>query len=491
MAPYAFLGFLAGTALTLAIAPAHAVTIHTPENAAPRPAPEALPLRESVSQHGITWTFAEPARVGRFVTGDWYVVGPVRIVAIDPEPADGRNGSMLNVDATIGRAGFDSRIPFGRFDEELYLAPPIDLSPGDTLLSSISKDDDIKPMLWRVGADQRSPISTVAALTCLAEPVPADAFRPAYAGGVHEIHLARHLRRDLLPSLPRDGIAFVAHQGGPDHPFTLADVERWFERPWIDLAMDEFTAPVHNMPVYGREFSRAVGIASLLLVLDHSPEQKETLLLRLVQLGIDLWGLTQQGQPVTWTPLGGHGHGRKWPIVFAGLMLDDDAMRSPTRTRPELIFSEDAQTAFEQSWTGAGVIYGGHMGTEGHPTGRPGWGQYEHLPPEQWEFNAESWRRCCTSSAWVGMALAARILHAEDHWNHDAFFAYVDRWMTEDDTEHIQRIEQAQGWDYSATWARQGFVYDPFVRDMWNRYRENVPPGPDGQTSPPASQTWR
>ena len=95
MAPYAFLGFLAGTALTLAIAPAHAVTIHTPENAAPRPAPEALPLRESVSQHGITWTFAEPARVGRFVTGDWYVVGPVRIVAIDPAPGPAPDGASI------------------------------------------------------------------------------------------------------------------------------------------------------------------------------------------------------------------------------------------------------------------------------------------------------------------------------------------------------------------------------------------------------------
>ena len=34
-----------------------------------------LPLVESVSQYGITWTFDKPARAGHFVNGDWYVSG--------------------------------------------------------------------------------------------------------------------------------------------------------------------------------------------------------------------------------------------------------------------------------------------------------------------------------------------------------------------------------------------------------------------------------
>ena len=45
---------------------------------------EDLPLKESVSQYGITWTFEKPARVGQFVNGDWYVVGPVTVTAITP-----------------------------------------------------------------------------------------------------------------------------------------------------------------------------------------------------------------------------------------------------------------------------------------------------------------------------------------------------------------------------------------------------------------------
>jgi hypothetical protein len=49
----------------------------------------ALPLGESVSQSGISWRFDRPARAGQFVNGDWYVVGPVTVRAIDPKPLHG------------------------------------------------------------------------------------------------------------------------------------------------------------------------------------------------------------------------------------------------------------------------------------------------------------------------------------------------------------------------------------------------------------------
>jgi len=241
-------------------------------------------------------------------------------------------------------------------------------------------------------------------------------------------------------------------------------------------------APVENMPVYGREFARAVGMASLLLCLDLPPEEKEPLLIGLAQVGIDLWGLAQDGQPATWRPLGVHGIGRKWPIVFAGWLLDDPRMQSPTKTLPDLVFSEDRQTMFDVAWTGARAVYAGHAGRDGHPR-HAGWGRYEHLPPEQWEFNAESWRRCRTSSAWVAQALAARLLRLEAQWNHEAFFAYVDRWIFEDDTAFVARIRQAKGWDFSADWARQGAACDPCTKAMWQRYR--TAPG-----MPPAD-TWK
>ena len=57
-------------------------TIYTPANAPATPKLADLPLMSSLSQYGITWTFEQPARVGHFVNGDWYVVGPDKIVAI-------------------------------------------------------------------------------------------------------------------------------------------------------------------------------------------------------------------------------------------------------------------------------------------------------------------------------------------------------------------------------------------------------------------------
>jgi len=40
----------------------------------------------SISKDGITWTFSQSLPVGQFVHGDYYVVGPVTITAIDPAP---------------------------------------------------------------------------------------------------------------------------------------------------------------------------------------------------------------------------------------------------------------------------------------------------------------------------------------------------------------------------------------------------------------------
>src|ERR1035437_3947073 len=62
----------------------------------PARADDALPLQNSVSQYGITWTFDKTTPVGQFITGDYYVVGAVTITTIDPAPKPGRNGSMLN-----------------------------------------------------------------------------------------------------------------------------------------------------------------------------------------------------------------------------------------------------------------------------------------------------------------------------------------------------------------------------------------------------------
>ena len=425
-----------------------------------------LPLTDTVIQYGITWKLERPVRVGQFVSGDYYVVGPVTVVAVSPEPDEGRNGSVLNLPIN-GKAGFDDRIEGDRYDATQAVEPPIRMKPGDSLISTVSVEKvRVLPRLLRHSDKASSPVKTAAVLTCLAEPAPVDAFRPSYCDTSNKIYLARNLRRDLLPGLPR----------AKNTP-KVSEWERIFERPWLDTVFDGYAMPVENGPAYGRECARAAGNATLLLCCDLPEKQKEQLLIKVVQVGIDLWGIVRAGHR-GWPAHGGHGSGRKWLIVFAGIMLGDEDMQSPANKHPKVRFGEDMQTMYGKCWTGADVVYAGHVGKEGLK-GRPDWGAYEHLPPSEWPGTlGESYRRCCTSVAWVGEALAIRMLHAEKTWSHDAFLDYVDRWMTEDDTEHIRAIHEANKGDYSASYLRQGQAWDRFVGEMWAKYRHHLPPAP-------------
>ena len=75
----------------------------------------------------------------------------------------------------------------------------------------------------------------------------------------------------------------------------------------------------------------------------------------------------------------------------------------------------------------------------------------------------------------TGQALTLRILRAEANWDHNAWFDYVDRWMTEDDTEAVEVILAETGQDYSSSYERQGQCWDEFVENMWARYRDDLP----------------
>lgn len=431
----------------------------------------SLEYRDHVVQDGVTWKFREKVPVGRFVNSDFYIVGRAIIVSITPAPGNGRNGNVLNLSQDPFRSGFDDRVSDNSYEPGLSVRLPIEMAPGDVLISSISVNAVGElPAPLRPIDKSRSPVRSVSILTCLAEPVPQDAFRPSYCDREQKIYLARNLRRDLLPRLPRVN-------GGLDHDSRPVSIEDWadrFRRPWIDTCFFGFDAPIEYMPHYGREVGRAVGIASLMLMLDYSAAEKEKLLVNFVQYGIDLWGIVRAGYR-GWPGHGGHGSGRKWPIIFAGIMLNDPGMQSPNKKYPSVMFGEDMQTMYGYGWTGAKALYAGHVGKGGRE-GKVGWGAYEHLHPSQWPSNiGENYRRCCTSIAWVGQALAVRIMNAQKLWNHDAFFDYVDRWMTEDDTKAIEEIKRTRGWDYSAKWARQRQAWDPFVNEMWAKYRNALP----------------
>lgn len=518
------------------------VTIYTNEHIPKTVTLDDLPLAQNVSQYGITWKFAVPVHVGQFINGDWYVVGPATIAGIDPKPRFGsevttapfdereiheshfkgqyaRNGSTLNLPAVVppnkittrtGRSGFDSRIPMDAYDPGQFTPLPIALKPGDSLVSSISNEP----------VDRGYPIKAVAILTCVAAPQPADAFRPSFCqSATCKLYLARNLRRDLLLKLPRPASAAKVKP---------SEYAGYFQTPWIDTVGYGRAMPRKKFQFYGPSIAEIVGDCTLLLSLDCPPEEKEPLLITLVQTGIDLNGLLRGGGG--WPAEGGGAAGRKWPILFAGLMLDDADMSALTKSHPSGRFHEDEQTAFcplefagktyEHSWTGARVVWTGHYAYYQGKWRTNKWtGTYDPvdlIPPSQWPVpwaeGSEGYRRNNTSAAWVAEALAARLMHAEKLWDHDAFFAYVDRWMTEDDApfwEAIRASIEARAampgavkadFDLARTQfarSRRGGTISgraelaPIVKELWTSWRNHLPPRSDGKIPPPAEQTWR
>ena len=90
-----------------------------------------------------------------------------------------------------------------------------------------------------------------------------------------------------------------------------------------------------------------------------------------VQYGIDLLGIVRAGHP-GWPAHAGHGSGRKWPILFAGVMLGDEEIQS-FQAKYEARFGEDMQTMYGAGWNGAKALYTGHVGAAGSRTNK-GWG---------------------------------------------------------------------------------------------------------------------
>ncbi len=438
-----------------------------------------------ITQFGITWTFAEEVEYGQFVNGDYYVIGPVTVASVSPAPeVDGdqlRNGSMVN--PPVGSvSAYDDRLTNWSTDYLTGLVEfPLEMQPGDSLVSSISLDelqpnqilDDVHP-----DEPETSPLLTMAVLTCIAGPVPLDTFRPGYADLDKDLlRRAGDIRWDLLPRVPDP----VDPREDPGVAWDLADVERMFERPWIDHVRGWASRELHaseNMPGYGREVGRAVSIAALKLMLEgYTEEELATLMYRFIQVGIDNWAIAKRGGG--WPAQGGYGNGRKLPIVFAAVVLQDEEMLNLAENAPDAVYGEDQHTEFGPAWTGAEVRFTGQYpeAYESDPRQiNADRGPYEHLRPGNWPgirpTLGESYRRCCTSISWVGQALAVRMLEAVEIWNHDAFFAYVDRWMTEDDTLHVMEMQQSLG--YSPGIRQGSTVFDPFVDAMWDRYRENL-----------------
>ena len=262
------------------------------------------------------------------------------VKAIDPKPLYGggdsrgaswtpwtRSARRTSASATAScsirrrqmKVAYDSGVR-NWFDPALIQKLPVAMKPGDSLVSTISMPKglvlhaQLRNKIER-GVDDSSPIRTAAVLTCVAEPQPPDAFRPAFCdrqaedlpGPQPQARAAAHGRRHrrACPKIEQyvrftaaavGGHLLLRLRGaGGEHAAVRAEYGRvvGHRRP----------APVH------RPQARAEGAAAgELRPGGHRPGRHGP-----------------RGHP-GWKGFGGHGSGRKLPIVFAGLLLGDDEL---------------------------------------------------------------------------------------------------------------------------------------------------------------------
>lgn len=399
-------------------------------------------LESSVTRHGITWTFSEPRPVGYFITGDPFVIGPVSIIAIDPPSvlSGGRymNGSMLNPPVT-NTGGYDNNRGASTYDHSLNVAfgvselSPLVISPSpvDSLVSMISANPAPKTE-W--------PLERGAVLTVLSE-VPADgAFRPPYVDVPNKsvAHFAGNVDLSKLPSLSRGAI------GVPAPASVQANRYSWIEHgiQWTR----EHMVPLQNNHPYGREASHALDIVLGSLISDFAVEDKRELAYWLVQVGIDLYGVTQHSllNGITpWSPDGAWSHGRKMPIVVAGHLLGDAAMTSVTLDAGGCFFQEDAMYKYvdqadidatnSPAWSPSYAQNGSQPYSQAM-LGMPEWSS-PNCRVEQSAANgnaywqAHPYRVAGNMNTHHMAALGILAMGIKEAWGNDAFFDFARRYV--------------------------------------------------------------
>lgn len=408
----------------------------------------------SVTQRNFTWTFSTSRTVGQYANGDWWVVGPVSIINITPAStvSGGRvmHGSMLNpVAGTSVQQGFDSdndvsfnaALNVGRpGGSALSASNPLVITTGSLLSSQSIVTGGLRPQL-----------NDLEILTVVSSVPPAGAFRPPYCG-------PDKTHRWTTGQLDYSALRRLAPVANTP---SLATVENHFLRPWIEIGTEYSGRDIHpklNMPDYGRDMAYRINDALLSLQLNYSDAQKSTLLIRMVQYGIDVYGAARSGG--RWTNNGGHNQGRKPVLLLAARMLNDSNLYEYADRQRHFIFQDD-QNYFYVSQTDVNLP---RYTADGRPRdpytvgmiGTPEWGEKHATQPQRDGANWGISYRSTSGSALVGGVLAVQLMGLKDAWNNPVVFDYFD--------ERYVPIESPK--------AKNSFNYfQLFHRNMWQTYR--------------------
>ncbi len=449
------------------------------------PPPGQYGTTKSIQQYGITWTFANEVKYGQFVNGDYWVVDPgngVKIVKITPgyamDPSTGRtlNGSMLNPSSST--QGYDSERDYSasaNVSLNISNSSPLIFTKNSSLVSTISN-------LISGGTQHISYVKTAAVLTCLAAVPPANSFRPGISSTTKTIFDASDLNYSKLKRLQ--------YPGGVSR-IDIQNYAKYFQMVWLDHGgwTTRFMRPSDGIPdnYYYTEYFAS---AALLLQLDYSDKEKEKLLINLIQLGIDLYSRLERGSK-GWPPDGGNMNGRKWPIMFAGIMLDYAPMKDigqksgdylyasghgPGNPPADYIhFGEDGQTFYvrksdvditnSSSWN-PDKRNSSYSPYTSAMIGMPEWGIRYSTDPKRSEASWGAMYRTIKTAtySWAGTSMAIRIMGAKNLWNHNVYFDYIDRYMA------ITK-GASDPFGYTVPNQKSGWRPSGLIGEMWDTYR--------------------
>lgn len=412
-------------------------------------------MATSATRGSVTWSFSTDLTVGSYANGDQYVVAPSGVTITGTTPAyelSGgtwhRNGTMIN--PTAGHEtvqGFDSTGP--QWSEAANRADewPLLVSAGSSIVTAISSETQY----------DRPQLTEFQVLTVVSSAPPANSFRPPYVGTDKSLSYTKSdLDYTVLRSLSQPN-------SGANVP-TLSTVEAYFQYPWFEIETSWAAQDLHptaNMPNYGREMAYQLSEGLLSLQLDYSEAEKETLMIRLVQYGIDIYGAAVNGGE--WRNNGGHSHGRKAILLLAAYALDDAAMLAYCDAETHFIFGEDQQTFYVSQADvddcpklDFRVCYTSDM------IGTPEWGAKHSTQPSRDNSDWVTPYRKIVGSTQLGLCLGATLMSGESDWNHPELFDYIDRyWLVEGEnaSDSVNEIHL-------------------FERDMWVAYGPLAPPPP-------------
>ena len=361
---------------------------------------------------GEPWVQLDPAGSGMVTVTGWTPAmsgsGPTLI-----------NGAMKNARGNVGHdQGFDGRSLYFTGAKAVG-ALPVTLFANDVLLigkSSNGSGDNPRPSYFPE-ANGRSYLDEMVSLTVVTTAPTATDFRPNAIGNPASRQRVTHaqVQWHLLP----DSIAST-HPNAPP----LADPVRIFSTFHGEVlsgwSSDQITPNLQH-PGYGREMASSVSEALMMAMSDLTQAQKQTLVLQLIQKGIDLWGAWRDGRSTGAN--GGHQQARKALIIFAGHMLGDASMADPDATLGAGKFREN--DAHYRSGTDA---WWGPRQRWSYNRGNADASSYEADDPSTWTLGEEGtdqwfddYRGRGTICPTVGQAIAMALIGRVREWGVDIF----------------------------------------------------------------------